>query len=353
MLAPHALGQTSFRVRGTWLVETQLPMFSWVEANQSRVGFGLQVFPLPGDSAPGARVIQAGRLADELGFDAFFLGDHPANAPECWVHLAALASQTARIRLGSVVNCALYRHPVMTARLAADVDHLSGGRLIHGLGIGWNAAEFAQLGLPFPPVPERQAALEEAIAIIRGVWGPHPFTYHGRFFQTNEEQVVPPPLQRPGPPLLIAGAGERVTLRQVAQHADACNFGPGSASGAVRSPDDVRHKLGVLRSHCRDVGRPFDDILRTHFTTWLMLAEDEASAQAKLNRYYPDGVPADKRETRIAGTPDTVLPYFQALADAGIQYFVVQSLDAADEETFRLLAQEVAPHVRLPSSPPV
>ncbi len=333
-------------------METQLPLFTWVEANRDRVGFGLQVFPLPDDPAPGARVLEAGRLAEELGFDAFFLGDHPAYAPECWLHLGVLASQTERIRLGSVVNCALYRHPVMTARLATDVDHLSGGRLILGLGIGWNAVEFAQLGLPFPSVPERQAALEEVIAIIRGVWGPQPFTYHGTYFHTDEERVAPPPVQRPGPPLLIAGAGERRTLRQVAQHADACNFGAGSATGGVRSPDDVRHKLAVLREHCHAVGRPFEDILRTHFTTWLILAEDEASAQAKLNRYYPEGVPADKRETRIAGTPDTVLPYFQALADAGIQYFVVQSLDAADEETFRLLAQEVAPRVRLRPSPP-
>ncbi|MDP9370843.1 MAG: LLM class flavin-dependent oxidoreductase [Chloroflexota bacterium] len=333
-------------------METQLPMFTWVEANRGRVGFGLQVFPQPDDPAPGARVLQAGRLAEELGFDAFFLGDHPAYAPECRVHLAVLASQTVRIRLGSVVNCALYRHPVMTARLATDVDHLSAGRLILGLGIGWNPDEFAQLGMAFPPVPERQEALEEAVAIIRGVWGPHPFTYHGQFFQTNEERITPPPLQRPGPPLLIAGAGERVTLRQVAQHADACNFGAGSATGGVRSPDDVRHKLNILRGHCEAVGRPFDDILRTHFTTWLILAEDEASAQAKLNRYYPEGVPANKRETRIVGTPDTVLSYFQTLADAGIQYFVVQSLDAGDEETFRLLAQEVAPRVKLAASPP-
>jgi len=240
----------------------------------------------------------------------------------------------------------------MTARLAADVDHLSGGRLILGLGIGWNAAEFAQLGLPFPSVPERQAAMEEVITIIRGVWGSQPFTYHGTFFQTHEERVAPSPVQRPGPPLLIAGAGERVTLRQVAQHADACNFGAGSATGGVRSPEDVRRKLAVLQDHCKAEGRPYDDILRTHFTTWLMLAEDEASAQAKLNRYYPEGVPTDKRETRIAGTPDAVLPYFQALADAGIQYFVVQSLDAGDEETFRLLAQEIAPRVRLPPGAP-
>ncbi len=328
-------------------METQLPMFNWVEDHRGRVSFGLQVFPQPDDPEPTKRVLAAGRLAEELGFDAFFIGDHPAYAPEPWLHLAVLAATTERIRLGSIVSCAGYRPPVMTARLAADLDNLSGGRLLLGLGIGWNGAEFAQLGLPFPPVGERQAALEEAITVIRGVWGPEPFTFRGRYHHTTEERVTPPPIQRPGPPLILAGGGERVTLRQVARFADACNFGQGRNIGAARTPDDVRRKFAVLRRHCEEVGRPYDDVLRTHFTTWLMLAEDEASAQAKLARYYPEGLTDEQRFTRIAATPDGAIAYFQALADAGVQYFVVQSLDAADVETFRLLAREVAPRVKL------
>jgi alkanesulfonate monooxygenase SsuD/methylene tetrahydromethanopterin reductase-like flavin-dependent oxidoreductase (luciferase family) len=321
-------------------------MFTWVDEHRSRVGFGVQLFAQPDDPEPARRLLDAGRLADELGLDAVFLGDHPAYAPEPWLHLAALAVNTERVRLGSVVTCALYRHPVMTARLAADLDHLSGGRALLGLGIGWNAAEFAQLGLPFGSVAERQAALEEAIRIVRGVWGTDPFTFHGRFFSTERERITPAPVQRPGPPLIVAGAGERVTLRQVARHADACNFGPGHASGAVRSPEDVRRKLAVLRGHCDEIGRPYEEILRTHFTTWLMLAADEASAQAKLARYYPDGLDEEKRFSRVATTPDGAVAYYQALADAGIQFFVVQTLDAADTETIRLLATEVAPGVK-------
>ena len=125
----------------------------WVREFHHRIGWGLQASAQPHDPDPGRRVMAAGRLADTLGFDAFFLGDHPAYAPEVWLHLGALAVQTSRVRLGSVVLCAGYRPPVLTARLAADLDNLSRGRAILGLGHGWNAAEFAQLGLPFPPCP--------------------------------------------------------------------------------------------------------------------------------------------------------------------------------------------------------
>src|SRR4051795_7120969 len=107
---------------------------SWVRQFRKRVGWGLQAIPAAHDSDPTSRVMAAGRLAEALGFDAFFLGDHPAYTPEVWVHLGALAVQTSRIRLGSVVLCAGYRPPVLIARLAADLDNLSGGRAILGLG---------------------------------------------------------------------------------------------------------------------------------------------------------------------------------------------------------------------------
>lgn len=317
----------------------------WVVAQRGRIGWGVQAFAYADDPHPSDSVLAAGRLAEQLGFGAFFIGDHPAYATECWVHLAALAVTTDRIRLGSVVNCVLYRHPVMLARLAADLDHLSDGRLILGLGIGWNAEEFAQLGMAFPPARERQAALEEAIAIVRGVWGDAPFTFAGRTFSTTDERVVPPPVQQPAPPLIIAGAGEKFTLRQVARFADACNFGAGVQVGGVRTFDDVRRKLAVLRRHCGEFGRPYEQILKTHFTGWLMLAEDEAAVDAKVARYYPDGIPDELRASRIAGPPEVAIAYFQALVEAGIEYFVVQTLDAADTETFRLLAEQVMPHV--------
>jgi alkanesulfonate monooxygenase SsuD/methylene tetrahydromethanopterin reductase-like flavin-dependent oxidoreductase (luciferase family) len=318
----------------------------WVVERRGRVTFGLQAFARPDDPEPGRRVVAAGQLADRLGLDAFYIGDHPARAPDPWPHLAVIAATTQRIRLGSVVACALYRHPMMTARLAADLDHLSGGRAVLGLGIGWDEPEFGELGLPFPPVRERQAMLEETLDIIDGVWGEVPFSYSGAHYHVTDARIAPAPLQQPRPPLLIAGAGERVTLRQVARRADACNLGASPQIGGVRTVDDVRHKFAVLRRHCAETGRPYDDILRTHFTPWLLLSETEAAAAAKLRRYYPDGLTEQQQATRIWGTPERVAAYYQELADAGVQHFVCQSLDAADIETFELLATAVAPLVR-------
>jgi alkanesulfonate monooxygenase SsuD/methylene tetrahydromethanopterin reductase-like flavin-dependent oxidoreductase (luciferase family) len=322
----------------------------WVAARRDRITFAVQVDTRSDDLRPGRSVVAAGRLAEELGFDAFFTGDHPSWQSEVWLHMAALAGATQRIGLGPMVTSVLYRPPVLTARLAADLDHLSNGRLVLGLGIGWDAAalgwgtnEFERMGLPYPTTRERQEALTEAITIIRGVWGPEPFTFQGRHFTAKDARVVPPPLQGV-PPFVIAGAGER-TLRQVAELADVCNIGP-VVTGGVDTVEQARGKLDVLRRHCDAVGRPYGNILRSHFTIWLILAEDGASVRRKVGRYFPDGLDSIWQRCVVAGTPEQVIPYYQSYADVGMQYFIAQVLDARDEETFRLLAKEVMPRIR-------
>lgn len=321
-------------------------MHPWVEKRKGQCRFGLQVFALPEDRHATKHVIQAGVLAEALGFDAFFIGDHPGYNTDPWVHLAAIAAQTERIGLGSVVNCVHHRHPAMHGRLAGDLDHISDGRLILGLGIGWNVPEFKQLGLAFPPIPERQAALDEALHIITGMFGSEPISFHGQHWWTEGAHYEHGSIQQPRPPIMIAGAGERGTLRQVARWADACNFGAGRNTGAVRSGDAYRHKLGVLREHCDSLGRPYEDILRSHFTSWVIVAETDEEAKRKLDRYYPDGLNEEQQITRIWGSPERVAAYYREVADAGMEYFVVQVLDATDHETFRLLATEVAPRVQ-------
>ena len=318
----------------------------WVMDRRDRITFGLQAFAHVDDPLPGASVVRAGQLADQLGFDAFYIGDHPARTTDPWTHLSALAVTTARVWLGSVVNCILYRNPVVLARLASDLDHLSGGRTMLGIGIGWDVPEFAALGIGYPSTPVRQEMLEETVEIIEGVWGDEPFSYAGQHYHVENAHIVPPPVQRPRPPLMIAGAGERVTLRQVARYADACNFGPSPQIGGVITPDDVRRKFDILRRHCEEVGREYDAILRTHFTPWLMVAETESAAKDKLRRYYPNGLTVQQESSRIYGSPEQVAEYYLSLVDAGVQHFVVQSLDANDHETFQLLAERVAPLVQ-------
>lgn len=325
-------------------------MTTWVSDHHERVGFALELATADCPGQPAEHLLRASRVAEELGFDAVFLPDHPSSMPDCWLHLAAIARRTERIRLGSGVACALYRHPVVLARLAADLDNLSGGRVILGIGAGWDAREFARLGRPMPPIPQRQAALEEAITIVRGVWGPRPFTYHGRYFDTVDAHVSPAPAQHPGPPLLVAGGGERVTLRQVARYADACQLSDMPILSGRGTADDLRHKLSVLRQHCAAVGRAYDAILRSHYTGWLLLAENAPKLRAKVERYAPDGLASrfsgEWAGFAMAATPEQAVAYYAERRAAGVQYFVIQTLDASDLETVHLLAEDVIPRVR-------
>ncbi len=322
----------------------------WVESQGSRVGWGLQAFALADDPAPITSILEAGRLAATLGLDGFFVGDHPAYAPDPWLILAVLATETEKIRLGSVVLCASYRQPVVTARLAADLDNLSQGRCILGLGHGWNRQEFEQLDLPFRDVPSRQRALEETIQIVQGVWGDEPFSFSGEFHSTSNERIWPPPVQVPGPPLLLAGAGERTALRLVARYADACNFGAGHSTGLVRTAEEIRRKNELLSAYCREVGRLPSSVLRTHFTSWLMIGATEEATLRKRDHYYPGGLNEEQRFSRVVGSPESVAEYYQNLVDAGMQYFIVQTLDARDQETTELLANEVIPRVKIRNS---
>jgi alkanesulfonate monooxygenase SsuD/methylene tetrahydromethanopterin reductase-like flavin-dependent oxidoreductase (luciferase family) len=315
----------------------------WVAKADGGVRFGIQTFQLRGSADPMPGLLAAARLVEQLGFDAFCLGDHPARVSDPWTVLAAISQHTERVMLGSVVNCVFYRNPAYLARVAADLDHLSRGRVMLGLGVGWDEGEFRALSAPFMSAPKRQAALEEALTIIRGVWGDEPFSYRGRYFSVESVRVEPGQFQE-RIPLMIAGGGERRTLRQVAGLADACNFGPGAVTGEADEPQDVRRKLEFLKRHCDELGRDYAEILRTYFTGWLILAPDRAALDRKLARMFPEGVPA-RPGFLLIGTVDEIAAYYRARAAAGIQYFVVQVIDNTDHETLELLAREVAPRV--------
>jgi alkanesulfonate monooxygenase SsuD/methylene tetrahydromethanopterin reductase-like flavin-dependent oxidoreductase (luciferase family) len=182
---------------------------------------------------------------------------------------------------------------------------------VQGLGIGDHADEFAQLGLTLPSVPRRQLALEETIQIVRGVWSESPFSYIGEFFQVENTRCWPSPVQEPRVPLLIAGGGERVTLHQVAEYADASNFGAHPYTGSAFTLEDVERKYAALQQLCQALSRPYESVLRSHFTFPLVLAETPTAVQAKL-----DGSPADwlafTNTSRIAGTPREVAEHYRA-----------------------------------------
>jgi len=338
----------------------------WVAEQARRIRFGIGTGPTSSWSDLRAWV----QTIERLGFDSFWLGDHPMGGADCWTTLAALAAHTERLRLGPLVSCVYYRPAGLLARQAADVDRLSRGRLVLGLGAGDIPHEFAQLGLAYPPFRERATALAETIALVRGLWAADgaPVTLRGAHVRAEAARLGSRPVQMPHVPLLIAGGGERITLRQVAEHADACNFGPNGATGSAWDLPDVQRKLAALDAHCAAVGRPPAAVLRSHIA-WVVLRETDAAVEAalaarpnradmreaageptlprRLTAYYRLPSLEHVANVTVAGTPRQLVAYYRALIAAGVRYFVV--VPYGDSETVRLLAEAVAPHLEVPA----
>jgi F420-dependent oxidoreductase-like protein len=168
-----------------------------------------------------------------------------------------LAAVTKRVRLGTLVSGVVYRHPGILVKTVTALDVLSGGRAYFGIGAAWNEREAVGLGVPFPPRKERFERLEESLQIALRMWSGETTAYKGKHYRLEEPLNSPQPLSKPHPPILVGGAGEKKTLRLVAKYADACNL------YAFDGAEAVRAKLEVLRRHCEEIGRPFDDIERT------------------------------------------------------------------------------------------
>ncbi len=212
------------------------------------------------------------QAADDAGFDHLWLMDHflPLGQSatgwyrhephddvfEAWTTLAAMAERTKQIRIGVNVTGNLYRHTAVLAKMAATVDHLSGGRLEMGIGAAWAEREFDSLGIPMPPRGERIERLDEACEVLELLWTRDVADYDGRYYRLRGAISEPKPVQRPHPPLWIGGSGERKTLRVAAKHADVWNI-PGA------EPDEAARLSGVLDAHCADVGRDPREIRRS------------------------------------------------------------------------------------------
>jgi alkanesulfonate monooxygenase SsuD/methylene tetrahydromethanopterin reductase-like flavin-dependent oxidoreductase (luciferase family) len=312
----------------------------WVEAGIDKLRFGVSIFPQPYDFKEFVGVVQR---CEALGIDSYLAYDHPMDRADCWTSLAALAMATESIRLGTIVDCVLYRNPYLLARMAADVDRISDGRLILGLGIGDKTEEFAQMGIPFPPVPERQQAMEETLEIITRLWAGEKFSFDGEIYHLTDARLVAGPVQQPRVPILLAGGGEKVTLRQVAQYADASNFGSHAWIGSAMSPVDFERKYGILANHLARFGRHRDDVVRSHFEMPLIIGPTKEKLKAKM-RGMPQAVLAWCGPALFAGTPDEAIAFYQELRGWGVQYFVANILDG-DWETIELLGTEVMPEL--------
>jgi F420-dependent oxidoreductase-like protein len=247
-----------------------------------RIGLSIADFTVPGGSAClGPELARVARAADQLGFCALTVMDHyfqigmigPPEAPmlEGYTTLGYLAASTQHLELGTLATGVHYRHPGLLAKIVTTLDVLSGGRAFLGIGAGWNELESRGLGVPFPPLGERFERLQETLKICLQMWEGDEQPVHARHYQLQRPLNSPQSLSRPHPPIVVAGSGERKTLRLVARYADGCNLFPGP---------QLPHKLEVLRRYCDELGRDYAAIEKTSMYTFDASGGDAAVASA-------------------------------------------------------------------------
>jgi F420-dependent oxidoreductase-like protein len=307
----------------------------------------LRIFTEPQQGATYDTLLRVAKATEELGFDAFFRSDHylrigdVSGLPgptDAWTTLAALAVQTSRIRLGTLVSAASFRYPGPLAITVAQVDQMSGGRVELGLGAGWYAAEHAAYGIPFPGVRERFDRYEEQLEVITGLWDVPDggaFSFMGRYFTVVDSPALPKPVHRPRPPVIIGGGGPKRTPRLAARFADEYNV-------PFASVDDTAAAFGRVREACAAAGR--------HETSMIYSAAQVVCcgrSQAELDRRAAAiGRKADDlRQSGLAGTPAEVAEKIGKFAQVGAEHIYLQVLDLRDLDHLELLAAEVLPQV--------
>lgn len=287
--------------------------------------FGVQIEPQFGYTYEEIRGIA--RACEELDFATLTVSDHlmlsadAIGVPclECWTVLAALAVDTATVRIGPLVSCASYREPSLLAKVAASVDVQSGGRLEFGLGAGWKEVEYEAYGYRFPPPGERVDRLEESLEIVRRMWGEEAATYEGRYYAVRDALCEPKPLQEGGPPVWVGGYGDRI-LRVVARLADGINM--------AQSPtaEEYAERLGVLERACEEVGRNPAEVRKSHFFFPVVA---EAAHEEEVIRDFARALQSTEERIRslgergylgeAAGLVDHLQPY----VDLGVSHFIL------------------------------
>jgi F420-dependent oxidoreductase-like protein len=287
-----------------------------------RLGLQIPNFSWPSGPAGLAQTLRGvASAADAGGFDSLWVMDHFFQIPpvgpaetdmlEGYSTLSFLAAVTRRVRLGTLVTGVSYRHPGVLVKTVTTLDVLSGGRAQLGIGAAWFEREHRGLGVPFPPLGERFERLEETLRIAKQMWSGEVAPFAGRHYALAETLCVPLPLQRPHPPILIGGMGEKKTLRLVARYGDACNL------FAYAGAAEVGRKLDVLRRHCDALGRDFESIERTTLGTVQLTAGKQ--------------------------TPADVIRQCRELARVGVQQAIVNLPNVHEITPIEQLAKEVVP----------
>jgi F420-dependent oxidoreductase-like protein len=305
----------------------------------------LVIFTEPQNGAGYDDQLRVARLAEDAGFDGFFRSDHYVatgrdgrpGPTDSWVTLGALAVQTSRIRLGTLVTSATFRLPGPLAISVAQVDAMSRGRIELGLGSGWFEREHSAYGIPFPPVGERFDRLEEQLEIITGLWtADGPYSFAGRHYRLSDSPALPKPVQSPRPPIIIGGGGPKRTPALAVRYADEFNtpFAP---------VDRTAEMFERVRAAAEAAGRTRPLALSSAVV--LCCGRDDAEVArraAAIGRSV-----AEMRETgdAVVGTPDQVVEQISRYAEAGATRIYLQTLDLHDLHHIELVASAVAPQL--------
>jgi F420-dependent oxidoreductase-like protein len=308
------------------------------------IRFGIQTGQ---QNVPWKDMLALWQKADAWGYDSLWNFDHfypifvDPDGPcfEAWTTLSALAQATKRARIGTMVNGNTYRNPCLTAKMAASLDHISGGRLNLGIGAGWFELEHRAMGFDFKDVPKRLAALDEACQIIKSMFTQPRTTLHGKHYTVDEVIGMPKPVQQPHPPILIGGTGEKVLLKLVAKHADMYN-----ASG---SAERLGHFIEVIKRHGDTVRRATSTIANTVMIT-LAYTRDKERQQFVCNRVggmfgmQPDAA----RKCIMIGDKQECLDTIGRYRKVGVSHFIFMLFQPIREEEVQAFAEEVFPAAR-------
>ena len=307
----------------------------------------LRIFTEPQQGADYQTLRNVALAAEALGFDAFFRSDHylkegdVSGLPgptDAWATLAALAVETSRIRLGTLMSAATFRLPGPLAITVAQVDQMSGGRVEFGLGAGWFEAEHAAYGIPFPSLGERFDRLEEQLTVITGLWGApdgQTFSFDGAHYRVSDSPGLPKPAQRPRPPVLLGGVGARRTPRLAARFADEFNVPFGSLADSAAG-------FARVREACEEAGRYPTSMIFSVAQT-VCCEKDEAEFRRRAAAIGQD--PGDVRANGIGGTAGEVAAKIAEFAEIGAERVYLQVLDLSDLGHLELIASDVVPQV--------
>jgi len=278
---------------------------------------------------------------EELGYDAVWLDDHLMynnwSILEPWIALSALSQTNSRIRLGTMVTCNAHRNPAFLAKTAATFDIISNGRLELGIGAGAQEQEHASYGFDFPKPIVRIEQLGEALEVILRLWTQEKATYQGRYYSLKDAVCEPKPIQKPHPPITIGGSGEKYNLKVTAKYADRFDF------GFLPSFDEYSHKLDVLESYCKSVGRDFGRIEKSCWPGGqIIVAKDQDGLTEKTRMFKPSNITLEEfKKSTLAATPDEIKEHLHGYMDLGVSYFMLYFADLPNLEGLRLFAKTV------------